>query len=90
MLTNLAPLARRHLILFVAFRDEELEDLIDARPAEAEDAARAVVADGLLRERDLVIAKLQRMGALIVDAPASRIGAGLINQYLRIKRRNLL
>ena len=90
MLTNLAPLARRHLILFVAFRDEELEDLIDARPAEAEDAARAVVAEGLLRERDLVIAKLQRMGALIVDAPASRIGAGLINQYLRIKRRNLL
>ena len=43
-----------------------------------------------MQEREIVLAKLQRMGALIVDAPSDRIGAGLINQYLNIKRRNLL
>ncbi len=90
MLTNLAPLMKRHLILFVAFRDEEIEDLIDTEPVETEDVTRAVIADTLSRERELVIAKLQRMGALIVDTPSNRIGAGLVNQYVKIKRRNLL
>ncbi|MEZ5892463.1 MAG: DUF58 domain-containing protein [Parvularculaceae bacterium] len=90
MLANLAPMMKRHLVLFVAFRDDELEHLVNAYPEEAEDVTRAVIADSLLRERDLVIAKLQRMGALIVDAPSSGIGPGLINQYLAIKRRNLL
>ncbi|MEO0398936.1 MAG: DUF58 domain-containing protein [Pseudomonadota bacterium] len=90
MLTALAPMMKRHLIIFVAFRDDELEDMINTRPVEAEDVTRAVIADTLLRERELVIAKLQRMGALIVDAPSDRLGAGLINQYLNVKKRNLL
>lgn len=90
MLNNVAALSKKHLILFVAFRDDELESLIDHEPQSADDVTRAVIADTLLRERDLVIAKLQRMGALIVDAPSDRIGAGLINQYVKIKGRNLL
>ena len=90
MLANLSPLMKRHLILFVAFRDEELESLAAAQPANADDVTRAVIADTLMQEREIVLTKLQRMGALIVDAPSDRIGAGLINQYLNIKRRNLL
>jgi len=30
------------------------------------------------------------VGALIVDAPSDEIGAGLINQYLKVKKRSLL
>ncbi|MEM8936569.1 MAG: DUF58 domain-containing protein [Pseudomonadota bacterium] len=90
MLTHVAPLLKTHLLVFVSFRDEELERLINTEPATPADVTRAVIAESLLRERDLVIAKLQQMGALIVDAPSDRIGAGLINQYLNIKHRILL
>ena len=90
MLTSLSALSKRHLILFVAFRDDELEDLMNTEPENAENVSRAVIADTLLRERDLVISKLQRMGAQIVDAPSERIGATLINQYIKIKNYNLL
>lgn len=90
MLANIAPLMKRHLVVFVAFRDKELEHLINREPETPDDVTRAVIADTLLRERDLVISKLQRMGALIVDAPSERIGAGLINQYLKVKKRTLL
>ena len=40
--------------------------------------------------RDLVIARLARLGARIVDAPAARLGPALISAYLDIKRSDVL
>lgn len=90
MVESLGRLLRRHLVLFVVLRDEELEGLTAAEPVEPEDVARAVVADTLLRERDLVLTRLRRMGAHIVEAPADRIGPDVLNAYLDLKRRDLL
>ena len=90
MIESLGRLLRRHLVLFVVLRDEELEGLTAAEPVEAEDVARAVVAAGLMRERDLVLTRLRRMGAHIVEAPADRIGPDVLNAYLDLKRRDLL
>jgi uncharacterized protein (DUF58 family) len=78
------------LAVFVVMRDEELEDLTRAEPLSPDDVSRAVVALSLLRERDLVVARLRRLGVDIVDAPASAIGTGLLDRYLEIKRRNRL
>jgi len=90
MIESLGRLLRRHLVLFVVLRDEELEGLTAAEPVEPEDVARAVVAASLLRERDLVVTRLRRMGAHIVEAPADRIGPDVLNAYLDLKRRDLL
>lgn len=90
MIESLGRLLRRHLVLFVVLRDEELESLTAAEPVEPEDVARAVVASRLLRERDLVLTRLRRMGAHIVEAPADRIGPDVLNAYLDLKRRDLL
>jgi uncharacterized protein (DUF58 family) len=90
LVANLASLMKRHLVLFVAFRDDELESLIRRDPERPEDVARAVIADRLMRERDLVVLKLQQLGAHVVDAPSKRIGVDLINRYIRIKKRDLL
>ncbi|HZV83680.1 MAG TPA: DUF58 domain-containing protein [Brevundimonas sp.] len=90
MVESLGRLMRRHLILFVVLRDEELESLTETEPRESEDVARAVVAAGLLRERETVVVRLRRMGVHIVEAPADRIGPALINAYLDLKRRDLL
>jgi uncharacterized protein (DUF58 family) len=90
MIENTARLLRTHLVLFVVFRDEELETMVDKEPVEPKDVSRAVIADALLREREVVTTRLKRLGAEIVDAPAERAGINLLNAYLDLKRRNVL
>jgi uncharacterized protein (DUF58 family) len=90
MIENIGRLSRRHLVLFVVLRDEELEGLARLEPVGADDVSRAVTADALLREREAVITRLRRMGVKIVDAPADRIGPALLSAYLDLKRKDLL
>lgn len=90
MIESLGRLLRRHLVLFVVLRDDELEGLTAADPQTPEDVSRAVVAGTLLRERETVIGRLRRMGAHIVDAPAERVGTEVVNAYLDLKRMDLL
>jgi len=90
MLDTVGRLLGRHLVVFVVMRDEELDYLARAEPLSPDDVSRAVIAQSLLRERELVVARLRRLGVEIVDAPASGIGTGLLDRYLELKRRNRL
>ena len=90
MIENVGRLVRRHLVLFVMFRDEELEALVAREPTTAEDVTRAVTAQALLTNREVVIERLRRLGVHIVDAPAGRMGPALLDAYLDLKRRELL
>ena len=90
MIESLGQLLKRHLVLFVILRDEELENLAAAAPEGPGDVSRAVVAATLLREREAVVSRLRRLGAHIVDAPARHVGPELVNAYLDLKRRDLL
>jgi uncharacterized protein (DUF58 family) len=88
LLENVTRLLQRHLVLFVLFRDTELEDMVRGEPQTPEDVSRAVIADAILRERDIVIERLRRLGVQIIDAPLERIGLGLLESYLAIKRQD--
>jgi uncharacterized protein (DUF58 family) len=90
MIENLGRLMQRHFVLFVTLRDEELERLAEAAPQTTEDVSRAVLAGGLLRERESVLNRLRRMGAEIVEARASDLGPAVLNGYLDAKRRERL
>jgi uncharacterized protein (DUF58 family) len=86
MIENLTRLMRRHRVLFVVMRDEPLEATAAAAPTDPQAVARAVTAHALLQSRAVVIARLARLGAVIIDAPAGRIGPALISAYLDLKR----
>ena len=90
MIESVGRLVGRHLIMFVVLKDEELEGMVAAEPKAPEDVSRAVFAASLLRERELVISRLRRLGVHIVETPADRIGPEVINAYLDLKRRDLL
>ena len=90
MLRQVQTLAQKHLILFVLMRDVELEDMAAAAPDTPADVSRSVVAASLLRERKIVIARLQRLGVHVVEAPYERLGTDLVNAYLDLKKRDLL
>ena len=90
MMAAVGTLLKRHLVLFVVLRDEELEGFAGAEPAEPEDISRAVTAASLLRERRLVITRLRHLGVHVIEAPAAEAGPAVVNAYLDFKRRSLI
>ncbi|RWO29788.1 MAG: DUF58 domain-containing protein [Mesorhizobium sp.] len=90
MLRTVGRLTERHLVLFMMIRDVELESLADMPPSSGEDIARAVVAGGLLRERQVVIGRLRLLGAHVIEADHQRLGPALVERYLQFKREDLL
>jgi uncharacterized protein (DUF58 family) len=90
MAENVARLLRTHLVLFVVFRDEELESLVGREPQDPDDVSRAVIAERLLKQREAVTTRLRRLGAQIVDAPVDALPTALLNGYLDAKRRDLI
>lgn len=90
MLNAVGTLLKRHLVLFVVLRDEELEGFTAAEPDEPEDVSRAVMAASLLRERRLVLTRLRHLGAHVIEAAADAAGPALVSAYLDLKRRRKL
>lgn len=89
MIENVERLARRHVVLFVALQDPLLGAVAGRRPDDGSDLHRAVVAHDLLRDRELVLRRLQRLGVLCVDAPPHAVSGALIDRYLSAKRKEL-
>ena len=90
MLENVKRLMDRHLIIFACFEDEQLAEMIEAEPVTADLVSRAVIADGLLKERELVLRKLEHLGVQVVETRPERFSADLVSRYLDIKRREML
>lgn len=90
MVDNVAHLVRKHLVLFVALRDPELDRLKDARPSGTLGLYRAVTAGDLVRERSLVLRRLERMGVRVVDAAPGQVAQGVLSAYLDARRRELV
>lgn len=85
-----ARLLQTHLLLVVVLRDEELEAIVDRRPADADDVTRAVTAAALLRNRATVLTRLRHLGAHLVESEHGRVADRLVEAYADLKRRNLL
>jgi uncharacterized protein (DUF58 family) len=86
MIRAAGRLVRKHRLLFVVIRDDELEEVERGRPESASDVTRANVAAAMLRDRQLVIARLQRLGADVIEVPSDAMGAAVVEAYLGIKR----
>jgi uncharacterized protein (DUF58 family) len=86
MIESVERLVRHHLVIFVTMQDEELSGLTVAEPATLRDLAGAVAADGLVRQRALVLQRLRHLGVDVIEAPWGSIGYRLIDRYLAAKR----
>jgi uncharacterized protein (DUF58 family) len=87
MVENLGRLGRSHLLLFVALRDLAVEALAAGAPRDLDGLNRAVTAQDLLREREVVLSRLRRQGVHCIDEPPGLVSTQLINRYLDLKRR---
>jgi len=90
MIQAVGRLLGRHLVLFVVMRDEELETFVAAEPDVPADVSRAVTAAALLRDRQLIVARLRRLGVHVLEAGHGAAGPALVNTFLGLKQRSLL
>jgi uncharacterized protein (DUF58 family) len=90
MVSNLEHLSRRHVVLFVALQDPLLLELTEQMPSTVRQVHRAVIAADLQQDRQLVLKRLGRAGVYCLDTQASDVSTRLLNQYLEIRRRELV
>ncbi|ESQ79102.1 DUF58 domain-containing protein [Asticcacaulis sp. YBE204] len=90
MVESLQRLSKKHLIVFVAFRDEVLEGLAADVPHEADDVTRAIFARRLLNRRETVYATLRRMGIEVLEATTEAMAVHVVLKYLELKREDRL
>ena len=79
-------MAKKHLVVCIAFGDHELTALVRRKPETSDDVYRQTVAISMLEDRRLAIAELSRRGVLVVDASPSDLAVAAVNKYLELKR----
>jgi uncharacterized protein (DUF58 family) len=83
-------LLRRHVLLFVAMAQPEVESIAQARPRNVEQMFRAAAAQEMAGRRELLLARLHEQGALTLDLNPEAITSSVLNQYLAIKERAMV
>ena len=90
MVEALNRLTKKHLVLFVAFNDEVVDELIARRPDQPEDVTRAVFAKRLASQRERVLSTLRRQGVEVLEAPTEGLATAIVDKYLALKRADRL
>jgi uncharacterized protein (DUF58 family) len=87
---SLRRLSQRHVVLLAALRTPLLRRVL-ARPIETlQDGAEQAVTFRLLHERDEALQTLRHAGVQVLDVEPQQLTAPLINQFIAIRRGNLL
>jgi uncharacterized protein (DUF58 family) len=90
MIEALGLLVKKHSVIFVCTPDPLLASLKDKEPGTMLDLAGSVIADSFIRDRNIVLERITRLGIQAVDVPPKAMGTAILNKYLAIKQRGLL
>lgn len=83
-------LLRRHVLLFVAMAQPEVEAIAAARPTNVEQMFRATAAQEMAARRELLLSRLHEQGALTLDLTPDALTSSVMNQYLAVKERAMI
>jgi uncharacterized protein (DUF58 family) len=83
-------LLRRHVLLFVAMAQPEVESIAQARPKNVEQMFRAAAAQEMAGRRELLLARLHEQGALTLDLNPEALTSSVLNNYLMVKERAMV
>ena len=90
VLSGLARLSRRHLVICVLMNDAAISNALENEPRTAGEAYRTSVAMTLADERSKAIAQLRAGGTIVIDVPAEKLTLAILDAYLDVKARGLL
>lgn len=83
-------LIRRHVLLFVAMAQPEVNRIAECRPKNVEQMFLSAAAQEMAARRELLLAQLQEQGALALDLAPAAMTSSVLNQYLAVKERALV
>jgi uncharacterized protein (DUF58 family) len=83
-------LLRRHVLLFVAMAQPEVDRIATARPKTVDEMFRAAAAQEMAGRRELLLARLREQGALTLDLDPEKLTSMVLNQYLTVKERAMV
>jgi uncharacterized protein (DUF58 family) len=83
-------LLRRHVLLFVAMAQPEVESIAQARPKTVDQMFRAAAAQEMAARRELLLTRLHEHGALTLDLNPEALTSSVLNQYLTVKERAMV
>jgi uncharacterized protein (DUF58 family) len=83
-------LLRRHVLLFVAMAQPDVEAIAKDLPKNVEQMFRAAAAQELVMRRELLLARLREQGALTLDLDPDQLTSAVLNQYLKVKERAMV
>jgi uncharacterized protein (DUF58 family) len=83
-------LLRRHVLLFVAMAQPEVESIARTPPRTVEQMFRTAAAQEMAGRRELLLARLQENGALTLDLNPEALTSTVLNHYLAVKERAMV
>jgi uncharacterized protein (DUF58 family) len=83
-------MTRRHLVLFAAVGQPDLNARVAQRPESEEEMFRYIAAIEIVQRRELLLRRLRQRGVLAMELMPGALAASLVNQYLDIKDRSLI
>jgi uncharacterized protein (DUF58 family) len=83
-------LLRRHVLLFVAMAQPEIDLIAQARPINLAQMFRAAAAQEMAGRRELLLARLHEQGALTLDIHPEFLTSSVLNNYLTVKERAMV
>jgi uncharacterized protein (DUF58 family) len=83
-------MTRRHLVLFAAVGQPDLNERVAQRPESEEEMFRYIAAIEIVQRRELLLRRLRQPGVLAMELMPGALAASLVNQYLDIKDRSLI
>jgi uncharacterized protein (DUF58 family) len=83
-------MTRRHLMLFAAVGQPDLNELVARRPESEEEMFRYIAAIEIVQRRELLLRRLRQRGVLAMELMPGALAVSLVNQYLDIKDRSLI
>ena len=89
-IAELARLQPRHMVAAVTLLDTKLKDAAEQEPATVTAVYKKAVAMQVLQDRQRALSALTQRGILVVDSPAEKLSADLVNKYLEVKERSKL
>jgi len=90
LVENVGVLSRHHLMLYVSLRDPDLNALAEPETATLDSVARSVSAAQILRERQMVLDRLRRLGVICLDTTPDGLTPELVSTYIDIKAREMI
>jgi len=83
-------LLRRHVLLFVAMAQPEVEEIAATRPKDLDQLFLSAAAQEMAGRRELLLARLHEQGALTMDLNPEALTSTVLNQYLTVKERAMV